>query len=247
MHPFLRVMPSGLEPLDLSLHSPFKLSHLISQPQLFPSLPNSHDCWCWAMGLHPPMWLSPTLPLLPTLRQSTQILVSQPQSHVPLACGPVHCPCALPGCAACVRCLGAACARGLGALPMRAASARPVRTAWALGPHAVCTACVHGLHAVRAAWACGLPAVRAATFYCEVPTPGPTHRWSPSSPPGSLDGSPHSLGYPPAHRVSFASVGIRTRHQELKVLREASLLPTELEASLLPTKLLAKLVAGMLP
>ena len=76
------------------------------------------------------------------------------------------------------------------------------------------------------------------TFYCEVPTPGPTHRWSPSSPPGSLDGSPHSLGYPPAHRVSFASAGIRTRHQELKVLREASLLPTEL---------LAQLVAGMLP
>ena len=69
-----------------------------------------------------------------------------------------------------------------------------------------------------------------APFYCEVPTPGPTRRWSPSSPPGSLDGSPHSLGYPPAHRVSFASAGIRTRHQELKVLREASLLPTELVA-----------------
>ena len=65
-----------------------------------------------------------------------------------------------------------------------------------------------------------------APFYCEVPTPGPTRRWSPSSPPGSLDSSPHSLGYPPAHRVSFASAGIRTRYQELKVLREASLLPT---------------------
>ena len=77
-----------------------------------------------------------------------------------------------------------------------------------------------------------------APFYCEVPTPGPTRMWSPSSPPGSLDGSPHSLEYPPAHRVSFASAGIRTRHQELKVLREASLLPTEL---------LAQLVAGMLP
>ena len=75
------------------------------------------------------------------------------------------------------------------------------------------------------------------SFYCEVPTPGPTRRWSPSSPPGSLDGSPHSHGYPPAHRVSFASAEIRTRHQELKVLREASLLPTEL----------AQLVAGMLP
>ena len=75
-------------------------------------------------------------------------------------------------------------------------------------------------------------------FYCEVPTPGPTRRWSPSSPPGSLDGSPHSHGYPPAQRVSFASARIRTRHQELKVLREASLLPTEL---------LAQLVAGMLP
>ena len=58
-------------------------------------------------------------------------------------------------------------------------------------------------------------------YNCEVPTPGPTRRWSPSSPPGSLDGSPHSLGYPPAHRVSFASAGIRTRHQELKVLRES--------------------------
>ena len=76
-----------------------------------------------------------------------------------------------------------------------------------------------------------------APFYCEVPTPGPTHRWSPSSPPGSLDGSPHSLGYPPAHRVSFASAGIQTRHQELKVLREASLLPIER----------AQLVAGLLP
>ena len=73
---------------------------------------------------------------------------------------------------------------------------------------------------------------------CEVPTPGPTRRWSPSSPPGSLDDSPHSLGYPPAHRVSFASAGIRTRHQELKVLREAPLLPTEL---------VAQLVAGVLP
>ena len=59
--------------------------------------------------------------------------------------------------------------------------------------------------------------------------PGATH---------PLGAGTHSLGYPPAHRVSFASAGIRTRHQELKVLREASLLPTEL---------LAQLVAGMLP
>ena len=55
---------------------------------------------------------------------------------------------------------------------------------------------------------------------------------------GGCHSSPHSLGYPPSHRVSFASAGIRTRHQELKVLREASLLPTEL---------VAQLVAGMLP
>ena len=82
------------------------------------------------------------------------------------------------------------------------------------------------------------PTIKKEPFYCEVPTRGPTRRWSPSSPPGSLDGSPHSLGYPPAHRVSFASAGIQTRHQELKVLREAPLLPTEL---------LDQLVAGMLP
>ena len=184
-----------------------------------------------------------SLSVSPNLGQSAPVL---PQSHVPLACGPVHCPCALPRCAARVRCLGAACARGLGAtcarglgaLPVRAASARPMRAAWALGLHVVCTACVHGLHAVSAAWESGLPVVRATPFYCEVPTPGPTRRWSPSSPPGSLDGSSHSLGYPPAQRVSFASAGIRTRHQELKVLREASLLPTEQ---------LAQLVVGMLP
>ena len=55
---------------------------------------------------------------------------------------------------------------------------------------------------------------------------------------GGCYSSPHSLGYPPTHMVSFSSVGIRTRHQELKVLREASLQPTEL---------LAQFVARMLP
>ena len=91
------------------------------------------------MGLHPPIWLSPTLPLLPNLGQSAPV---QPQSHVPLACGPVHCPCALPVCAlpgytARVHCLGSSYARGLGAgyaLPVRAACAhclcvQPVREA----------------------------------------------------------------------------------------------------------------------
>ena len=145
-------MPIGLEPLDHSLQSPFKLSHLISQPQLFASLPNSQDCWCWAMGLHPPKWISPTLPLLPIVGQSAPILVSQPQSspnlgqsapiqpqsHVPLAWGPVHCPCALPGCAARVRCLGAACVRGLGLARVLCLCALPVRAAWALPGRCAC-------------------------------------------------------------------------------------------------------------
>ena len=194
------------------------------------------------------------------------LLVSQPQSwSVSPSLAPISCPlglwssalplcaawvcslCALPGCrlctrlgrSACARCQCAACACCMGAGPaccVHCLCAWPACCARGLGVWPTC--CARGLHAVRAAWGCGLPAVRATPFYCEVPTPGPTRRWSPSSPPGSLDGSPHSLGYPPAHRVSFASAGIRTRHQELKVLREASLLPTEQ---------LAQLVAGMLP
>ena len=38
-----------------------------------------------------------------------------------------------------------------------------------------------------------LPTLYCDNISCEVPTPGLTLRWSPSSPPGSLDGSPHSL------------------------------------------------------
>ena len=86
---------------------------------------------------------------------------------------------------------------------------------------------------VRIGWVNGRgrgPTIKGAFFIVRSPPrvlpAGGAHR----HPPGSLDGSPHSLGYPPAHRVSFASAGIQTRHQELKVLREASLL-----AQLVPT------------
>ena len=177
MHPFSRVMPFGLEPLDHSLQSPFKLSHLISQPQLFASLPNSHDCWCWAMDLHPPMWLSPTLPLLPNLRQSAPV---QPQSHVPLACGSVHCPCALlvcalPRCTARVTCLGAACAlavcvtcaRDLWALPVCAACARGLWTLPVRATYGRCLCELHGrgLCTLHGRWAWALP-VHAAWALC---------------------------------------------------------------------------------
>ena len=66
------------------------------------------------------------------LAQSGQSAPVQPQSHVPLACGPVHCPCALPTCAlptcvARVYCLGEACARGLGVACARSQGAACAR------------------------------------------------------------------------------------------------------------------------
>ena len=146
MHPFSSVMPIGTKALGSFPPKLFQ-NQPPNQPQLLAPLPNSHDCWCWAMGLHTPMWLSPTQPLLPNL-------VSQPQSHVPLACGPVHCPCALPvctlpvctlpGCVARVRCLGTACACGLGTTCARYLGALSGRSAWARGQWAL---------PVRAAWA----------------------------------------------------------------------------------------------
>ena len=152
MHPFSRVMPIGTRALGSFPLKPFQTQPPDQSASTVCTSSQQSCCWYWAMGLHPPMWLSPTLPLLPHLGQSAPV---QPQSHVPLACGPVHCPCelpvcALPGCTAHVHCLGAACARslsagcarGLWALAVRAAWAWPVHAAWALGLGAACAHCM---------------------------------------------------------------------------------------------------------
>ena len=104
------------------------------------------------------MWLSPTVPLLPNLGQSAPV---QPQSHVPLACGPVHCPCVLPVCAPWVRSPCALLGCAAWGLCLCVAKALPGRTAWALCLGAACGryACAHSLGAspVAAVWrvACG--------------------------------------------------------------------------------------------
>ena len=112
------------------------------------------------------MWLSPNLPLLPTVCQSAPILVSQPQSSpnlgqsapiscplglwsstLPLCAAWVRSPCALPWpClgalslrAACARCMGAACARCMGAAC--ALHGRCLRAAWALPARCMGAAC----------------------------------------------------------------------------------------------------------
>ena len=125
------------------------------------------------------MWLSPNLPLLPTVCQSAPILVSQPQSSpnlgqsapiscplglwsstLPLCAAWVRSPCALPWpClgalslrAACARCMGAACARCMGAAC--ALHGRCLRAAWALPARCLGAVPVRSLHTVRA---CCLP------------------------------------------------------------------------------------------
>ena len=134
MHPFSSVMPIGTGALGSFPPKLFQNQTSDQQPQLFAPLPNSHDFWCWAMGLHPPMWLSPTLPLFPNLGQSAPV---QPQSHVPLACARLcalhgRCLCAWPVRVAWALCLGAPYARCMSTVPGRCLCTLHGHCAWAL-------------------------------------------------------------------------------------------------------------------
>ena len=134
MHPLSSVMPVGTRALGSFPPKLFQ-NHPPDQPQLLAPLPNSHDCWCWAMGLHPPMWLSPTLPLLPNL-------VSQPQCSLNLMF-----PWPVVQCTAPVHCL---CARCLGALLLCAAWVSPLCAAWALFGRPACARSLGALNQIMA-------------------------------------------------------------------------------------------------